>query len=105
MRVYALLAITSFLSLYAFRSWFVSACALVVLLGVVQHPDFPNSMGGVQGLNPWNLLLLCVVISWLLSRRREGLRWDLPRSVTLLAGLYGLVILISFVRMMLDGGQ
>lgn len=105
MRVYALLAIVSFLSLYAFRNWFVSACALVVLLGVVQHPDFPNSMGGIQGANPWNVLLLCVVIAWQMGRRREGLRWDLPRGVMICAALYGLAVLISFVRMMLDGGQ
>ncbi|MBI5863426.1 MAG: O-antigen ligase family protein [Planctomycetes bacterium] len=102
MRVYALLAITGFLSLYAFRNWFASLCGLIVLMAVVQHPDFPTSIGDIQGLNPWNGLLLCIVIAWWVQRRREGLAWDLPRSVALLLTTYAIAVFVSFARLAMD---
>jgi hypothetical protein len=104
LRIYALVALTGFLSLYAFRDWFVSLCGLIVLMAVVQHPDFPSGVGGVQGLNPWNALLICVMIGWHAARRREGLTWDMPRHITFMLLLYGIAVAISFVRLALDRG-
>lgn len=102
MRIYALVALTGFLSLYAFRDWFVSLCGLIVLMSVVQHPDFPSGVAGVQGLNPWNALLACVLLGWFMSRRREGLTWDMPRHITFLLLLYAIAVAISFLRLFLD---
>lgn len=105
MRVYFLLAVTAFLCLYAFRNWFVSACGLIVLMAVVQHPDFPTNMGGIQGGNPWNVLLACTVLGWLASRRREGLTWDYPAGIGVLLILYGIAVFVSFIRMAMDPGM
>lgn len=71
-------------------------------MAVVEHPDMPKGMLGIQGLNPWNILLAVVVIAWLVSRKREGLAWDMPRNMSMLLALYMLVIIISFVRMLID---
>ncbi|HEX5633875.1 MAG TPA: hypothetical protein VFX50_11640, partial [Gemmatimonadales bacterium] len=75
-------------ALYAWKDWYKSLCALILLMAVVEHPDMPKSILGIQGLNPWNLLLLVVVAAWLKGRRDEHLTWDLPRHITVLLVLY-----------------
>jgi len=102
MREYALYLFVAFFSIYAFRDWFKSACALVALIAVIQHPDFPNEVGGIQGANPWNILLVFVTASWLINRRVEKLRWDMPRGVGLLLLGYALVVIVGFIRRFID---
>jgi O-antigen ligase len=87
---------------YAPRNWFVSLCGAILLMAVVQHPDMPRNVAGIQGLNPWNVLLLSVVVSWLVHRSREGLVWDMPWHVTGMVVLYGAVVTVAFVRMIVD---
>ncbi len=87
-----------FLAVYAWRDWFKALCGLILLMAVIQHPDFPKSIMGIQGMNPWNILLFFVGLAWLASRRREGLKWDVPREVNWLLFFYFFVIVIAFVR-------
>jgi O-antigen ligase len=89
-------------SLYAFRDWFKSLCALILLMAVVEHPDMPKTILGIQGLNPWNLLLLAVVAAWAKHRGEEGFKWDLPVHISAVLLLYLTVILVGFARMMTD---
>lgn len=102
MRVYALYVVIAFLSLYAYRNWFRSLCGLIVLVSVIAHPDMPHNMMNIQGLNPWNILFANVVLGWFLSRRREGLKWDMPRAVNRLLIAYALVILVATIRLLFD---
>jgi O-antigen ligase len=90
------------LALYAIKDWYVALCGLIALMAVVEHPDMPKTLFGVQGLNPWNILLLVVVVAWLGSRRRERLVWDMPRPVNFLLLAYLGVVLVGFARMMAD---
>jgi O-antigen ligase len=92
------------LAVYAWRDWFKALCGLILLMGVIQHPDMPKNILGVQGLNPWNLLLMSVLGAWASARRREGLRWDLPRYLAILLGLYMLVVVVSFLRLIPQRG-
>ena len=94
-----LAAFVSGLAVYAFRDWYKSLCGLILLMAVIEHPDMPKSIMGVQGLNPWNLLLMIVVVAWFLQRQNEGLTWDMPRKLTILLVLYFSVVLTSFGRM------
>lgn len=92
-----------FFSVYAWKkSWFVSLCALVVFMAVNQHPDMPKSIGGIQGLNMWNILMLNVLGAWWFKRRQEGLVWDLPRYVQNLLLIYFCVVLVSSFRFFLS---
>jgi O-antigen ligase len=86
-------------ALYASKDWFKSLCALILLLAVIEHPDMPKSILGIQGLNPWNLLLLFVVVGWLRARKQEGLTWDLPRGLRVWLLMYLGVVLVGWVRM------
>ena len=88
------------LAAYAWRDWFKALCGLVVIMAVIQHPDMPKSILGIQGLNVWNLVLLSVVLAWLDARRRERLRWDLPGYVAVLFLLYMSVVVLSFLRLL-----
>jgi O-antigen ligase len=104
MRIYAFYFLIAAISIYAYRDWFKSTCGLVLLMAFVQHPDFPNSIGGIQGLNPWNLALVNVILAWLIGRRREGLKWDLPRYTSVLLLAYLAVVLVGWFRCVLDPG-
>ncbi len=90
------------LSAYAWRDWYKSLCGLILLMAVVQHPDFPNSALGVHGLNPWNILLLNVVLAWMAARGREGLKWDLPPKLMAYVGVFFFIIIIAYLRMVRD---
>ncbi|HEY0551325.1 MAG TPA: O-antigen ligase domain-containing protein, partial [Verrucomicrobiae bacterium] len=74
-------------------------------MAVLEHPDMPKSIGGIQGLNPWNFLMLNVLLAWRRNRKYEGLRWDMPRHVSVLATLYLFVILWGFARLLMDLGN
>lgn len=92
-RITLLLLAVGFFSFYAWRNWFVSLCAAILLMAVVQHPDFPNHAFGIEGLNPWNVLLLSIVFAWWNRRAQEGLVWDLPpRAGWMLLGALCMVI-------------
>jgi O-antigen ligase len=87
---------------YAWKDWYKSLCALVVLMAFLEHPDMPRSMFGIQGLNPWNLLLLVIILAWLAQRGREGLVGHPPRTFVLLLLAFVAVVTIGFARLMLD---
>ncbi len=97
-----LAAFISGLAVFAFRDWYKSLCGLILLMAVIEHPDMPKNILHVQGLNPWNILLLIILVAWAMKREGEGLSWDMPRLPLTLMGLYFSVIVIAFVRMMAD---
>lgn len=92
----------AFLAAYSWRDWYKALCGLILLMAVVEHPDFPKSVMGVQGLNPWNILLFIICVSWLASRSREGLRWDMPAKFRNLLIIYFAIVAIAFLRMLID---
>ncbi len=92
----------AFLSVYAWRDWFKALCGLIALMAVVEHPDMPKSLWGIQGLNPWNILLAIVVAAWAKQRAREGLKWDLPGGMVFLLFLYLVIIIVGFIRLASD---
>lgn len=85
---------------YSWKDWYKSLCGLIILMAVIEHPDMPKSIYGIQGLNPWNIAFLFIAVAWIFNRSGEGLRWDMPRNVTVLLLLYLCVILIGFARML-----
>lgn len=101
-RIILLWAVVAFLAMYSWKDWFKATCGLVLLMAVIEHPDMPKSLLGIQGLNPWNVLLGVIVLAWFSARRKEGLRWDMPRNVNWMLLVYAGVVAISFFRMLND---
>ena len=101
-RITLLTLLIAYLSVYAWKDWFRGACWLVLLMAIFQHPDMPKSIGGVPGLNHWNFLFVNTVLSWLASRKKEKLLWDMPRIFNVLFVLYAFFISLSVVRYLLD---
>ncbi len=93
-----------FLAGYAWKDWYKSLCGLILLMAVVQHPDFPNSVFGIHGLNPWNFLLAIVVFAWLAARKREGLILDAPKYMFWFLAAFFILIILSYARMAGDVG-
>jgi O-antigen ligase len=89
-------------SYYAWRNWFASLCAAICLMAVLEHPDMPKSIGGIQGLNPWNFLMLNVLLAWWRERRFTGRAWDMPKYLNLFGVAYLFVILWGVVRLLMD---
>jgi O-antigen ligase len=87
---------------YAFKDWFKALCGLILMMAVIEHPDMPKSMLGIQGLNPWNIIMLCVLLGWVVQRRREGLRWDLPGGIKFLLWVYVILVLVGVYRLLQD---
>jgi hypothetical protein len=98
----AIWAIILFLSFYSFRDWFKPACVLVVMMAIYGHPSMPTNVLGVQGANPWNLLLMFTVLGFLALKKKENLKWDLDGLMKFLIFIYGVVIIVSFVRLYAD---
>lgn len=73
-------------------------CALIALIGVIEHPDMPKSIMGIQGLNPWNIVLLVTLLAWAVNKRKENLNWDMPKNINVLLVIYFVFIFISFFR-------
>jgi O-antigen ligase len=101
-RLLALYLVVAGLSIYAWKDWFKSLCGLILLMAVIEHPDMPKTVLGIQGLNPWNLLFAMIFLAWAVSRRKEGLRWDMPRHISVLLLLYLGVIVVGVLRAVFD---
>lgn len=101
-RITVLTFLIAFLSVYAWKNWFNSACWLVLLMAVFQHPDMPKAIGGIPGLNHWNFLFVNVVLSWIISRKKLGLIWDMPKHLNFLLVIYSILIITSCLRFMAD---
>ena len=97
----AFLVIIAF-AIYAWRNYFVSLCALLSLMAFLENRDTPKSILGIHGLNPWNLIMLNVLLSWWVHRRREGRGWDMPRYALHLLAAYMFVIFWSYCRVAVD---
>lgn len=102
LRVTSLSLIIVGLAIYARRDWFKSLCGLVLLMAIIRHEDMPSNVLGIQGLNPWNLLFLAILVSWAVNRRREGLQWDMPHHITVLLIAYLGVVVIGVLRAVND---
>lgn len=101
-RITLLMLLVAFFSIYAWKNWFISLCAAILLLAVVEHPDFPKAIGGIQGANPWNILILCITLAWASRRGEEGYEWDMPPFAGWILCACLAVVVVGVVRLLLS---
>lgn len=100
---YTLLSlIVGFLCVYSFKDWYRSLCGLIVMMSIIERYDMPRQMFGVTGLNPWNLLMLCILIGWFINRKHEQLKWTMPKEISVLLIFYLSIVIVGFTRMLGD---
>ncbi len=87
-----------FLCAYAWKDWYRSLCGMMLLMVIIGHDAMPRSLFGIAGLNLFNLLFINVVLSWLMSRKKEQLKWDMPAHIKLLLCSYLLVVFVALLR-------
>jgi len=101
-RVSLLWLVVSCIVAYSWRNWYVGLCAVIAMVGIIEHPDVPKQIFGIPGLNPFNLMLGNVIAAWACQRGREGLRFDMPRHIVILLLMFAGVVVISFIRLSRD---
>ena len=101
-RISLLTILIAYLSVLAWKDWYKTACWLVLLMAIFQHPDMPKAIGGIPGLNHWNFLFFNVFCSWLLNRKKDKLIWEMPSFLNFLLFLYSVIILVSTIRYLND---
>lgn len=74
-------------------------------MSVLQNPEMPKSLLGIQGLSLWNILMLNILIAWYADRKRQGWEWDFPPGVKTALIVYATVMIIAFIRLSLDFGR
>jgi O-antigen ligase len=104
MRIVACYLLVAFFSCFAYKRWFTSLCAAIVMMAVLEHPDMPRSIGGIQGLNLWNVLIANVVLAWWIDKKRDGRRLDFPPHARFWLLLFVVMILISTMRLLISPG-
>ena len=62
----------------------------------------PRGVGGIPGLNPWNLLLINVCIAAYLQISKDKLSFKMPPRFKTLSICYLMFIIISFLREIVD---
>ncbi|MCP4609805.1 MAG: O-antigen ligase family protein [Planctomycetes bacterium] len=87
---------------YAWKDWFKGLCGMILLTAIMGRYDFPQSIGGIQGLNIFNILLGNICLAWLTHRKHQGLSWDMPTIINVFLLLWLGVILVGWMRMVLD---
>ncbi|MCU7845550.1 MAG: O-antigen ligase family protein [Candidatus Thiodiazotropha sp. (ex Monitilora ramsayi)] len=71
-------------------------------MGILEHPDIPKSIFGIQGFNPWNLLMLSVLIGWMRNKKEERYAGYFPTHIKVLIYWFVFVIFISHIRLIAD---
>lgn len=99
---YPLLLLIAFSSVYAWKNWFIGLCSVILVLAVIEHPNFPKTIGDIQGLNPWNIMLVNLMLAWAAQRADESHEWDLPPIVGwMLLACLG-VVAVGVIRLLLS---
>lgn len=92
----------TYVSLRSFKDWYASLCVLVVFTAIIEHPDVPKTIAGIQGANPWNILFFFVILGWMANKKKEMLTWGIPKNVKFLFTIYMAFCIIAYVRLSSD---
>lgn len=102
MRDLLLWGIVFFFSLYAFKNWFAPVPILILMMAIYGNSEMPGSIAGIQGLNPWNILVFVTFLAYLAQKKQESAFWDMDGKATLLFIIYFMAIIVSAFRLMAD---
>ncbi len=99
-RLTLLSLVIGFFCVYSFKDWYKSLCFLIALLSIIEHPDVPKTILGIQGLNPWNILFFFVLLGFLFeNKQNRGFDWKTPDNLWIFFSLYMAFCLIAYFRM------
>lgn len=104
-RYTALLLVVTGLAALSFKRWYAALCGLLLVTVFIQRPDFPTNLMGIQGLNPWNLLLLVIMTNWLHARRHDPPRAPSSNYVPVVFSAYVVMVLFSGLVAVMDRGS
>lgn len=84
------------------RWWYLGLCGLALMTVLTNHPKMPSNIANIQGFNPWNMILVVVLLSWLRQHRREPTLPIVPGIAKVLFCAYVLLVLATTAAAVLD---
>lgn len=102
LRFLVCLGIAMAISAHAWRNWFQAYCGMLVMTAFLEHPDIKMQLGGVPGLNIWNVMLVNILGGWKCSQRSEFKHRVTNPTFKRLVTLYLGVNILSFGRLWID---
>ncbi|MCP4322568.1 MAG: O-antigen ligase family protein [Psychromonas sp.] len=91
-----------FFCLYSMKDWFAGVPLLILMMAVYGDPEMPQSIAGIQGLNPWNTLLFSTTLSYIFQKKKDNAHWDMDGFATLLFVIYFIALILSAIRLLSD---
>jgi O-antigen ligase len=86
----------------SFKDWYRALCFMIPILAVLERPDMPKAMLGIPGANPFNFMLVMILMGWFLQRKRQHQTWGQSATINFLLLSYAIVGIIGFLRMYFD---
>lgn len=76
------------------RRWYLALCGLLFLTVLMQNPNMPREIAGIQGLNPWNATLLVILVAWVMTRGADPRRAPTSQRTLLMFSLYVALLIV-----------
>jgi O-antigen ligase len=100
MRVVLLISYLILTILISFKDWYKGLCFAIPILAVLERRDIPRGLFNIDGLNPYNILLVFVLFSFFIRREKEPLNLTLDPLIKKLLIAYIILFFIAFLRIL-----
>ncbi|MDH5601702.1 MAG: O-antigen ligase family protein, partial [Gammaproteobacteria bacterium] len=102
MKVLAIWILTFAVSFISIKDWHKGVCVLIAFTGIYSHALMPTNTLGVQGLNPWNLILIFTLLGFIFRDKSDERKAALGGGVLILVLLYISISQLSSIRLLFD---
>ena len=86
----------------SFRDWYKGLCLAIPILAVLERRDIPRGLFDIDGLNPYNILLVFILIAFVLQKDSRAASFTINPNIKKLMALYFVLFLTAFIRLLLD---
>jgi len=86
----------------SFRDWYKGLCLAIPILAVLERRDIPRGLFNIDGLNPYNILLVFVLIAFIFQKDRIVAAPIINPSIKRLLAVYFILFFTAFIRLLFD---
>jgi len=102
MRVVFLFCFLILAIVVSFRDWYKGLCLAIPILAVLERRDIPRGLFNIDGLNPYNILLVFVLIAFMFQNDRTVPPPTINPNIKRLLTIYFILFFTAFIRLLLD---
>lgn len=86
----------------SFRDWYKGLCLAIPILAVLERRDIPRGLLNIDGLNPYNILLVFVLIAFIFQKDRTVAPTTINPNIKKLLTVYFILFFTAFIRLFFD---